>query len=57
MKKKTYDAKPKSNSKKFNKKIMTYEITGFVLVVFILWVDEFYDLPFYLFRAPKTPVN
>jgi hypothetical protein len=45
-------------SKEFlTKQIIKIEITGFSLVIFVLWIDEIFDLPFHLFGAQKTPVN
>ena len=43
--------------KLIERKILFYEIVGFVLVVFLLWADEIFDVPHTVFRALATPVN
>jgi hypothetical protein len=40
-----------------SKRIIAYEIVGFLFVVMILWIDELFDLPHRLLGAPATPVN
>ncbi|MBN1294919.1 MAG: hypothetical protein JXB48_23990 [Candidatus Latescibacteria bacterium] len=39
------------------KKILFYEIIGFVSVILILWIDELFDIPHVLFGVDQTPVN
>lgn len=34
-----------------------FEITGFLLVVLVIWLDEVVDLPYLLFHAPRTLVR
>lgn len=41
----------------FLKKIFWIELTGLLLIVSFLWMDELFDLPHYLFGASPTPVN
>jgi hypothetical protein len=42
---------------KLSKRIFAYELTGFLAVIMIVWLDEFIDLPHKLFGAPATPIN
>ena len=37
--------------------ILTLELSGFILVIITLWLNEFVDLPHRLFGAPPTPTN
>lgn len=37
--------------------IITYEVIGFSFLIVVFLVDEFFDLPHYLFGAPATPIN
>ena len=37
--------------------ILLYESIGFVVIIFMVWVDEAIDLPNLVFNAPKTPFN
>ena len=39
------------------KRIVGYEITGFTLVILLLWGNELIDLPHLMFHSGKTPVN
>ncbi len=39
------------------KKIIFYEILGFIFVIIMLWLDEIFDFPHILFQTPMTPVN
>ena len=41
----------------FLKQILLIELTGFVFVLLVLWMDEIADLPYVLFGAPATPIN
>ena len=41
----------------FLKQILLIELTGFVFVLLVLWMDEIVDLPNVLFGAPTTPNN
>jgi hypothetical protein len=41
----------------FLKQILLIELTGFVFVLLLLWMDEIVDLPHMLFGAPSTPIN
>ena len=40
-----------------SKRIFAFEVVGFLLVIMVLWMDEFFDLPHKLFGAPATPIN
>jgi hypothetical protein len=35
--------------------VVALEAAGFLVVVALIWMDEFWDLPHYLFGAPSTP--
>jgi len=37
--------------------IILYELIGFGIVISLLWINEIYDFPHYLFGAMRTPVN
>lgn len=39
------------------KKILVYELIGFLTITLVLWIDEVLDLPHNLFGAAATPVN
>jgi len=39
------------------KRIIMYELVGFGIIIISLWIDEFFDIPYYLFGAAKTPIN
>jgi len=39
------------------KRIIMYELFGFGVVIILLWIDEFLDIPYYLLGAGKTPIN
>lgn len=39
------------------KKILIYEVMGFCIVIFLIWINEIVDIPYLLFKTPKTPVN
>ena len=39
----------------YEKVILGLELIGFGSVVAILWLDEYVDVPFRFFGAPKTP--
>lgn len=39
------------------KQLLLIEITGFIFIVIILWLDEIFDFPHLLFNTPATPVN
>jgi hypothetical protein len=39
----------------YEKVILALELFGFVAVLLILWLDEFVDVPYLYFGAPKTP--
>jgi len=41
---------------KMAKKIIGYEVLGFVIFMFLLWSDEIFDIP-HIFGAPATPIN
>ena len=38
-------------------RIITYELIGFVLVIFCIWLNEILDIPHYLLGAKPTPIN
>ncbi|MFH1081037.1 MAG: hypothetical protein V1766_12410 [Pseudomonadota bacterium] len=40
-----------------SKRILASELMGFLIVIMIVWLDEFIDLPHKLFGAPATHVN
>lgn len=37
--------------------LICFEILGFLFLVILLWLNEWLDLPYLLFGAPKTPMN
>lgn len=39
------------------KRMLALEAVGFVLIVAIIWMDEFFDLPHLMFGAARTPVR
>ena len=39
------------------KKIIIYQIGGFVLIIFFIWLNEVFDLPHVIFKTPPTPNN
>lgn len=41
----------------FSKRIINYEIIGWLFVILLIWLDEFLDIPHYLFGANSTPIN
>jgi len=43
--------------KVINRAVIIYEIIGFLAVLLLLWLDEIFDLPHLLFKAPATPIN
>jgi hypothetical protein len=43
--------------KHIQKQIVVYASFAFILVIAMIWLDEIFDLPHYLFGAEKTPVN
>jgi len=42
--------------KKITKRVVQYELLGFVIVLILLWIDELLDLP-HLCGAPRTIIN
>ncbi len=50
-------AKTREMKKKLMKNILLYEIAGYLIVIAAIWMDELFDLPRFLFKAPQTPVN
>ncbi|MBN2713307.1 MAG: hypothetical protein JXR97_12880 [Planctomycetes bacterium] len=38
-------------------KIILWQVTGFLAVIALLWLDEIADIPHYVFNAKKTPIN
>jgi hypothetical protein len=45
------------NKSNFSRHIIYYELFGFCLLIVITWIDEFLDLPHYLFGGQPTPFN
>jgi len=41
----------------FTKKIMGFELAGFIIVIVILWLNEILDIPFTFFGGDQTPIN
>lgn len=39
------------------RQVITYELAAFALIISIIWLDEFADIPYRLFGAEQTPVN
>lgn len=37
--------------------VVLYEALAYVLVIAIIWMDEVFDLPRFMFNAPGTPIN
>ena len=42
---------------KFSRHIIYYELIGFGLLMITSWINEFLDLPHYVFGGPATPFN
>ena len=40
-----------------SKRIITYEILAFAIMIAVLWSDEIFDLPHLLLEAKSTPIN
>lgn len=40
-----------------SKKILAYEISAFVIIILIIWLDEIIDIPYLLLGAEATPIN
>jgi len=49
--------KPVLNHGKLFYQIIFCEIIGFLIALLFLWLDEYLDLPNYLFGSPPTPIN
>lgn len=45
------------NKKSFKNKILALELTAFISIILIIWLNEIFDLPHYLFGADQTPIN
>lgn len=45
------------NNRKARVQFVILEITGFLLTILIIWLDELVDLPHLLFNAPPTPIR
>ncbi len=43
--------------KKITKRIILYELIGFIIVAVLLWTNEVFDIPRYLLGAARTPIN
>ena len=41
----------------FSKRVIAYEIIGFVFIIVFIWLDELIDLPHLLLGAELTPFN
>jgi hypothetical protein len=54
---KTFLKRNEMGKDQLKKKIIWIEITGFISIIFIVWLDEFFDLPHALFGAMATPPN
>jgi hypothetical protein len=44
-------------SKRLIKLIVALELLGFILVMMVIWADEYFDLPRRLFNAAPTPMR
>ena len=40
-----------------SKRVVTYELLAFLLIILIIWLDEILDIPHLLFGAPLTHIN
>jgi hypothetical protein len=40
-----------------SKRVVTYEISAFLITIAIIWLDEILDIPSLLWGAPRTPIN
>ncbi len=47
----------KIGKKIFERQVITYQLAAFMLIIALIWFDEFADIPHYLFGAEATPVN
>lgn len=43
--------------KELSLQIIFVETLGFALMVIVIWAEELFDIPHYLFGAQKTPIN
>lgn len=49
----------KERGPKFGMKatFLVFEIVGYAVVIAIIWLDEIFDLPSFVFQGPSTPFN
>ncbi|MBU0960074.1 MAG: hypothetical protein KKD01_06900 [Proteobacteria bacterium] len=40
-----------------SKRVITYEVIAFTLIILFIWIDEVMDIPYLLLGAEKTPLN
>lgn len=40
-----------------SRRVVTYELAAFLIVISIIWLDEIMDIPFLFLGAERTPVN
>jgi hypothetical protein len=46
-----------AHSHTYEKVILTIELVGFAVLLAVLWLDEYLDVPFRFLGAPKTPLR
>lgn len=47
----------KTDKYSVSRRVIVYEISAFAIIIGIIWLDEFLDIPNLLWGAPKTPAN
>jgi hypothetical protein len=40
-----------------SRRVITYEVSAFLLIILIIWLDEILDIPHLLWGAVQTPIN
>jgi len=40
-----------------SKRVVIYEVSAFLIVIVIIWLDEILDIPYLLWGAARTPIN
>lgn len=38
-------------------RLVLYELVGFIMAILLIWIDEIFDLPHFIFGAAATPIN
>ena len=46
-----------NNKKMTYQKMVLHEIVSFFLIIILIWLDEIWDIPYWILGAPITPFN